>query len=142
MTLFERYCALHGYQPFGASNETVARFVTDIAPMGIEQVWEALREVSRAHYVHGLHDPTLGETVATALNNIAKVDPPRSWPKELHERFKMLPHEIQHWLAKKADMDSKEIRRLQREYAEKKKELENGIQVGSTAETDLAKSAA
>jgi hypothetical protein len=140
MTLFERYCALHGHQPYGATNETVARFVADIAPMGIEQVWEALREVSRSHYVHNLFDPTLGETVAAALNNIAKVDPPRSWPKDLHERFKMLPHEIQHWLARRQAADDRLIRNLQNELAQlRKKENADGVQVSSTAvERDAA----
>ena len=91
------------------------------------------------HYVHGLPDPTLGETVATALNNIVRVDPPRSFPKELHELFKMLPHEIQHWLARRQAADDRLIRKLQNELAQLKKEHANGIQASSTAvERDAA----
>jgi hypothetical protein len=131
MNVFERWCALHGQKPYGANHETVARFVADIAPMGIEQVWSALQEISRAHYVHLLPDPTVGETVATALNNIVRVDPPRSWPKELHDRFKMLPHEIQHWLARRQAADDRLIRKLQNELATLKRTMENGIQVSS-----------
>jgi hypothetical protein len=134
MNLFERYCALHGHKSYGAVPAIVAQFVADIAPIGIEQVWEALRDVSRMHYVHGLPDPTVGETVTAALNSIAKVDFPR-WPKELRERFEMLPHEIQHWLARRQAHDDKLIRNLQRETAELRKA--NGIQItDTTAGTD------
>jgi hypothetical protein len=131
MNLFERYCALHGHQPFGASPAVVAQFVADIAPMGIAAVWEALRDVSRMHYTHGFPDPTLGPMVATALNNIVRVDFPRSWPKELRERFEMLPHEIRHWLATRQTADDALIRKLQNELAQLKKEMEHGVQVSS-----------
>jgi hypothetical protein len=137
MNTWEKWCALNGHKPFGASPTDVARFVANIAPMGIEQVWEALRDVSRMHYVHGLPDPTLGETVAAALNNIVRVDPPRSWPKELHERFKMLPHEIQHWLARRQSHDDQLIRNLQNELGQLKK-VTNGIQTGSDVKSDAA----
>jgi uncharacterized protein YdcH (DUF465 family) len=132
MNIFERWCALHGEKPYGANNETVARFVSDIAPMGIEQVWEALQEISRAHYVHLLPDPTVGETVTTALNNICRVNFPRSWPKNLHDRFNMLPHEIQHWLARRQAADDALIQKLQREHAQLKKEHEHADKAAGT----------
>jgi hypothetical protein len=138
MTLFERYCALHGHQPFGASPAIVAQFATDIAPMGIEHVWEALRDVSRMHYTHGFPDPTLGPTVATALNNIVRVDFPRSWPKELRERFEMLPHEIRHWLATRQTADDALIRKLQNELAQLKKDNTNGTHSAETPHQSAA----
>ena len=121
MNSFEKWCVLNGHKPFGASPETVARFVSDIAPMGIAAVWDAVQEVSRAHYVHGLPDPTLGGPVAAAINDIAKIDPPRSWPAEEKLRFLTLPYPTQAYLAKRQVADDALIRKLQNELAQLKR---------------------
>ena len=134
--MFERWCILNGHKPFGAAPAIIAQFVDDIAPMGIAAVWDAVQEISRSHSAHGLPDPTQSKAVAAAINDIAKIDPPRSWPDEEKLRFRTLPYDIQAWLAKKADTDSKQIRHLQNELAQLKKEHTNGIQ------TDTAKAAA
>jgi hypothetical protein len=131
MNLFERWCVLNGQKPFGASPETVARFVSDIAPMGIGEVWDAVQEVSRAHYMHGLPDPTLGGPVAAAINDIAKIDSPRSWPKEDQLRFRTLPYDMQLIIGKREADRDKQIRHLQNELAQLKRKHEHGIQVSS-----------
>jgi hypothetical protein len=135
MNLFERWCVLNGHKPFGASPETVARFVADIEPLGIGQVWKAVQAISRAHSAHGLPDPTLGGPVAAAINAVAKIDPPRSWPAEEKLRFLTLPYDIQSYLAKRQAADDSLIRKLQNELAQLKKGNTND-QTTDTAGTD------
>jgi len=97
--MFENWCLLHDLEPVPAAPATVAKFVADIAPMGIEKVWPIVGEISRAHYMAGHADPTLGGPVAVAINDIAKIDPPRSWPKEQKFRFTSLPYDLQVYVA-------------------------------------------
>jgi hypothetical protein len=137
MTMFERWCILNGHKPFGAAPAIVAQFVDDIASMGIEQVWEAVQEIARMHSAHGLPDPTQSKAVAAAINAIAKIDPPRSWPAEEKLRFLTLPYDIQLIISKREQDRDNEVRKKQREFAQLKKEMENGIQV-SSSDTDQA----
>ena len=132
MTMFERWCILNGrHKPFGAPSTIVAQFVDDIASMGIEQVWEAVQEVARMHSAHGLPDPTQSKAVASAVNDITKIDPPRSWPDEEKHRFLTLPYPTQAYLAKRQVADDALIRKLQNELAQLKKENENADQAAA-----------
>jgi hypothetical protein len=109
----------------------IARFVADIAPMGISDVWQAVQEISRAHYMIGLADPTIGGPVTAAINEIAKIDPPRSWPKEDQIRFRTLPYDMQLIVSKREADRDRQIRHMQNE---RKKERDH--------ETDSATSTA
>lgn len=122
-TTFERWCILNGTQPVPATPMMVARFVADVAPWGIEQIWPIVQEISRAHYTVGLADPTLGGPVAAAINEIAKIEPPRSWPKQQKARFALLPYDLQGYVAAHDQQREKEIRRAHSEAANAKQEL-------------------
>jgi hypothetical protein len=136
--MFERWCILNGHKPFGAAPAIVAQFVDDIASMGIEQVWPAVQEVARMHSAHGLPDPTQSKAVAAAINAVAKIDPPRSWPAEEKILFLNLPYDIQSYLAKRQADDDALIRKLQNELAQLKKEHTNGIQTDITTDKSAA----
>ena len=101
----------------------VARFVADIAPAGIEKVWQEVSAVSRAHYLIGLADPTSAGPVSAALNAIARIDPPRSWPKEHKFRFTALPYDLQVYVAGHEKRRETEIRRAHNEAAMAKQAL-------------------
>jgi hypothetical protein len=49
MKTFEDWCVMKGDKPFPASPALVAQFVQEIAPLGIDEAWEAVCEISRAH---------------------------------------------------------------------------------------------
>lgn len=115
--LFNRWCGLHSLEAFPAAPSTVARFVSDIAATGVDKIWPMIGEISRAHYVVGLADPTLGGPVSVALNTIAKIDPPRSWPKEHKFQFTRLPYDLQVYVAAHDKQREAEIRRGQNEAA-------------------------
>lgn len=133
MKLFSDYCALRGEQAIPASPTIIARFIKDIAPMGIDRVWPAVLEISRAHYVITLPDPTLSYPVTTAINELSGIEPPRSWPDPEKARFLTLPYDIQLTISKREADRDKQIRQMQNEFAKLKKESENAS-IKSTAD--------
>ena len=75
--MFARWCELNGVCWCPAAPAVVAKFITDCASLGIERLWPAVQEVSRAHVALGLADPTLGGVAAAAINDVAGISPPR-----------------------------------------------------------------
>jgi hypothetical protein len=55
-----------------------------------EQLCEALADVSRSHTDAGYADPTAGGVVSDAVNAIAQIDAPRSWPAAEKQMFERL----------------------------------------------------
>jgi hypothetical protein len=125
---FERWCAANKASPLPAAPKDVARFVQDNAALGITRLWDAVCEISRAHYLIGLADPTLGGPVSAALNVIAKIDPPRSWPKEQKFRFQQLPYDLQVYVAGREAQRDAEVRRAHNAL---QKERTNGKQTAA-----------
>jgi hypothetical protein len=121
--MFARWCALNAVTELPAAPADVAKFVADCAPLGIEQVWPLVGDISRAHSAVGLADPTLGGPVSAAINEIAKVDPPRSWPKAHKARFLSLPYDLQVYVSNHEVQREKEVRRAHNEAAQARKDL-------------------
>jgi hypothetical protein len=125
MRMFSDWCALNSEKTHLASPAVVARFVTDIAPLGIARVWKAVQEISRTFYVIGLADPTLSGPVAAAINQISKIPAPRSWPKEDQIRFLTLPYDVQLIIEKRERDRDKRVQQLQNEVAQIRKESDH-----------------
>jgi hypothetical protein len=125
MKMFEDWCLLNNQKAHQATPAVIARFVKDIAPMGISRVWRAVQEIRRTHYVLGLADPTLGGPVAAAINEISKIAPPRSWPKDEQIRFLTLPYDIQITIEKRERDRDNQVRTLQNEFAKLKKDSDH-----------------
>ena len=123
--MFEKWCSLHGEQPIPASPTIIARFIADVAPMGIDRVWPAVLEIARAHYTVGLPDVTNSFPVATAISAISKIEPPRSWPAAEKLRFASLPYDIQKCIAARETDRDREVKHMHTEFAKLKKETEN-----------------
>ncbi len=115
--MFARWCELNGGSFCPAAPAEVARFVADCGPLGIERLWLALQEISRLHQSLGLADPTLGGAVAAAIDNVAGIAPPRSWPNAHKQRFKSLPYDLQTFVAAHEVQRDKALRRAQNEAA-------------------------
>jgi hypothetical protein len=118
---FENWCALHRVQPLPAAPADVAKFITDCAPLGIEKIWPLVVEISQAHSLTGLADPTLGGAAAGAVNEIAAIDPPRSWTKTSRFRFLSLPYDLQVFVVQREAERDTAVRRAQNSGAEKRK---------------------
>jgi hypothetical protein len=121
--MFAKWCELNGVSSCPAAPAAVARFVTDCAALGIERLWLAVRQISEAHVAFGLADPTLGGVAAEAINTVAGIDPPRSWPNEHKQRFKALPYDLQIFVAAHETQREKALRRAQNEAAIAKQQL-------------------
>lgn len=114
--MFTDWAAINRVQEIPANPTHIARFISDIARLGIERVWASVQEISRAHYTIGLADPTLGSGLVTdALNAISKVAPPRSWPKADQARFMTLPWDMQTVILKRESERDRAVRLAQNE---------------------------
>ena len=121
--MFVRWCELNGASPCPAAPETVARFITDCASLGIERLWPAMQQISKMHVLLGLADPTLGGGAAGAISEIAGVAPPRSWPEFYRERFRSLPYDVQAYVASRETQRERALRRAQNEAASLRKRI-------------------
>jgi hypothetical protein len=121
--MFTKWCELNGVSACPAAPADVARFVIDCAALGIERLWPAVEEISKMHVVLGLADPTLGGAAAAAINEVANIAPPRSWPGEQKARFKALPFDLQQYVAAHEVQRDRVIRRAQNEAANARQRL-------------------
>lgn len=124
--MFVRWCELNGASWCPAAPADVARFAADCGSLGVERVWSAVQEISRAHVALGLADPTLGGPVAAAISDIAGIEPPRSWPDNHKSRFKSLPYDLQRYVAAHEKQREKVLRRAQNEAALARQQLAAG----------------
>jgi len=121
--MLARWCALNGVAVFPVPPAIVARFVADCAPLGIERLWPAMQDIQAAHVSLGLADPTLGAEVAAALDDVAGIAPPRSWPGDYKQRFRSLPYDLQRFVADHELQREKALRGAQNEAAELRRKL-------------------
>ena len=122
--MFAKWCELNGISFCPAAPADVARFVSDCGSLGIERLWPAVQEISRVHMSLGLADPTLGSVAADAINDVAGIDPPRSWPNDRKQRFRSLPYDLQVYVASHEAQREKALRRAQNEAAIARQKLE------------------
>jgi hypothetical protein len=115
--MFARWCELNGTSFCPAAPATIARFVKDCAELGVERLWSAIQDISRLHVSLGLADPTLGGAAASAINEVANVSAPRSWPDDRKQRFKSLPYDLQVYIASHEAQRERALRRAQNEAA-------------------------
>jgi hypothetical protein len=136
--MFARWCELNSVSFCPAAPADVAKFVADCASLGIERLWPAVQEISKVHVTLGLADPTLGGAAAAAINDVAGIDPPRSWPSDRKQRFKSLPYDLQVYVAAHEAQREKAVRRAQNEAATARQKLAAGPQT-QTATTQESK---
>jgi hypothetical protein len=135
--MFTKWCELNGFSPCPAAPAAVARFVSDCAALGIERMWPAVQEISNMHVEFGYADPTLGGPAAVAIDKIAGISPPRSWPNDHKLRFKSLPYDLQVYVAAHEQQREKAIRRAQNEAANARQQLASYQQAQGTQTNDL-----
>ena len=122
LSTFEKWCLPRHIQPLPAAPAHVAAFVRDSQPViPFEKVWETVQEISRSHPENGLADPTAGGPVAEAINAIAKIEPPRSWPKAEKARFFSLPYDLQLFVSKREAEREATLKRAIQEASDARK---------------------
>jgi hypothetical protein len=60
---------------------------------------------------------------AAAINAVADIDPPRSWPNDRKQRFKSLPYDLQVYAVSHETQREKALRRAQNEVAALRQKL-------------------
>jgi len=123
--LFARWCEREQETFCPAAPATAARFVREHAGLGAERLWDAVLDISRMHVALGLADPTSAAPVALAIDNIAGVFPPQSWPDAWKERFRLLPHDLKVFIADHEKGRERSLRRTQHALAHANKTLES-----------------
>lgn len=121
--MFARWCELSGASVCPAAPVMVARFVADCAALGIARLWPAVQEISRLHVSAGFADPTVGGPVAKIISDVAQIDPPRSWPDEKKQSFKLLPYDVQLFIVAHEKQREQALRRAQNDAARARKEI-------------------
>lgn len=139
-TAFGKWCIQRNVRSLPAVPAHVAAFIRDCEPIApIEQIWEAVQEVSQLHLTNGLADPTAGGVVAETMNGISKIPRPRSWPKDLWPRFYELPHDLQLVAKREKERDYQiclartNYKKFIEKFPAEHEALEDGIQQNTAA---------
>jgi hypothetical protein len=121
--MFAKWCELNGVSFCPVAPAVVAKFVTDCASLGIDRLWPAVQDISKMHVALGLADPTLGGVAAAAVNDVAAIALPRSWPSDRKQQFTSLPYDLQVFVAAHEAQREKALRRAQNEAASARQRL-------------------
>lgn len=119
---FIRWCEERSLPWRPATPAVIASFVLGHTTPG--KLVEELRTLSLAHVTQGLPDPTSAWPVGEALSRVVKVDPPRSWPKEMQLQFLSLPADVQAQISSREKDRDVALRRSQNDAALWRKHVE------------------
>ncbi|MET4526529.1 hypothetical protein [Bradyrhizobium sp. JR18.2] len=120
---FVAWCKQRGTGSQPARPASIALFVLENGHIGIDGLARMVVEISRCHLRRGQADPTSGYPVSAALNHLAKIEAPLSWPKAMRPRFSELPYDLQQYLASCDKDQTRAIKRAQQEAADARKKL-------------------
>ncbi|MEH2627076.1 hypothetical protein V1292_005131 [Bradyrhizobium sp. AZCC 1719] len=115
LDVFLHWCDLKGVRPMPLAPADIATFVMQSQALGIEKIAATVAAISKTYLARGYADPTAGGPVGAALNAIAPIDPPRSWPKEHKHRFTSMPYDLQAYVASHEARREKVVRQAQNE---------------------------
>jgi hypothetical protein len=88
-----------------------------------QQILALLDSIAAFHDHHGLANPVATAVVRLALDDVIRIEPPRSWPKEDKVLFATLPPDIRSVIARREQERDASLRRKQNELAEQTKRL-------------------
>jgi len=117
---FAAWCKERGIKSCPAQPATVAAFIRSQNSIGVqrEQIFDALRAIEAMHDNHALPNPVATAAVRVELGRILNIEAPRSWPKADRVKFYSLPIEVRAVIERRAQQDTKALRRLQNEVAQ------------------------
>jgi hypothetical protein len=100
---FIQWCAAANVRHLGATPATCAAFILSQAKVGIapERIVAEAAAIEKLHDQYNLANPLQTRTARFALDQVLKIEPPRSWPKEEKAMFTHLPVQIRNIIAKR-----------------------------------------
>ena len=141
MNEWRKWCEVNGRSPAPAAPSDIAAFIGDVAELGIEKVWAAVKDISRAHEQFGLADPTKARPVVWAIGKISKIEAPRSWPDADKALFLELPLDVQRVVLRREAERDREVRRAHNERDIAEKELGQLREIRETKSTEATSGA-
>lgn len=78
-------------------------------------IWRGWLSRFPDHLRRGQADSTSGYPVSAALNYLAKIEAPQSWPKAMRPRFSELPYDLQQYLASRDKDQTRVVKQAQQE---------------------------
>jgi hypothetical protein len=102
-----------------ATPATCAAFILSQHKVGFaaERIAGEARAIELLHDHYGLANPLQTRAARWALEQVLKIEAPRSWPKEEKEMFAHLPTQIRNIIANREQNREKTLRQLQNETA-------------------------
>jgi hypothetical protein len=119
---FAAWCEVMNVRSCPARPAVLASFIVDLsATMPSADLIQAAADIANWHVLFGLANPAATPIVLAALNEIATIEPPRSWPKREKHRFRALPQDLQVYIAKREKERDLALRRAQNTAAGSKR---------------------
>jgi hypothetical protein len=140
---FSKWCAVKQCRRLPAKPTTIAAYVLEQDALGhpAQQIISVLDAIALAHDHHSLPNPTQTAIVSAALDQVVKVEPPRSWRPEERAEWSRVPPGIRHAIARRESDRDKALRQAQNKLADERHALaaesalsERNIEHVSTAE--------
>jgi hypothetical protein len=125
VSAFEQWCGRQGIQPFLATPYHVMNFIRAIVPHGETVAWRELQGISHAYASVGLSDPCLSPLTIAEFDKHFPTPCPRGWNAKEQEAFSRMPPDIKKIVVARRALDVRELRRIQNELAQVKKEEAN-----------------
>jgi hypothetical protein len=122
---FVQWCSSVGVRHVPAAPATCATYILNQAKVGVapERIAAEAQAIEKLHDQCNLANPLQTRAARLALDQVLKIEPPRSWPKEEKAMFAHLPVQIRHIITARENDRERALRRAQNEYAEAKKRL-------------------
>jgi hypothetical protein len=122
---FADWCKARGVPFCPTQPATVAAYIRHENKEGanFQRIFDTVRSVEQMHDAAGLSNPCATMAVRHELGCIYHIDAPRSWPKADRPLFNSLPIEVRAVIERRAEQDSKVVKRLLNEAAELRKSI-------------------
>ena len=130
---FVDWCKARGAAAYPTQPRLLAEFVTGNASMGADWAESVVNDVVALNLQVGLANPAATPAVIGALTSIRSIEPPRSWPREQWAHFHALPLTTQRYVLRREAERDKEVRKLQNEVANLKRQGNKEVSHGEVA---------
>jgi hypothetical protein len=124
LDIFGKWAASKSVRKCPAKPHVVAAFCIEQHQMGAtaQVILSLLAAIEALHDFHGLSNPVRVAVVRAVLEQIVKIEPPRSWPKEDKVLFAQLDPGIRRIIAEREIERDRELRRLQNKAAAERRQ--------------------
>lgn len=119
---FMEWCDLEGERACPATPAAVARFVAAAVNLGVDEVSRIIAAIAAWHDDLGFANPTATKAVNAALEDLAPITRPRSWPKLHEQMFNGLPYVLRLYVVQHDAQRETTVRRAQNAAAQSREE--------------------